>query len=1304
MNTLSLCLIVGKNETQELTKCLKSVQGELFNEIIVITTQKDPEVEEVVNQYATATGHFKWIQDFSAARNYCFDQATSDYIMWLDADDEVLPENYQKLLELKKTLHKYDHVIMTYNYAYNEEGDPISVLDRERIVSNVKSHRWADPVHETISLPSSDKSLERRDIKIEHRRVREYDASRNLEILKSLYDSGNMSSRLTFYYAKDMYGAGRVEEAVPIFKKYLGMPTDFIQNKALACLRLFNYYANIKDTDSSVKYLKEMIEWCPAYAEPYYHLGKIEAGKSNLDEAIRYCELALTKSPAGLFGALTIFYKKLPLSLITQMHYQARRFDKALETVDKALALFPNDEVLLRNQGILKKDVQKYMKADPQDIKVAWLEEGADLDNPSQRIRRYNVHQALRKEGINSNWVTVGHQSYPQMLLGAVSGCNTVVISTFGQYWLDRIRKIREKGIKVLIDISEDILEDPFVCRILNEVDGVVACSKVLLEKVKPHMRSGIVIEDAVEAAEGEYDYFQKRDKPIALYIGMGGNSFLATDYLKETIEDAGFELRTCTEWDDANYKWSREGWPTIMRKAQVILCPQRVDVQPAKSNIKAAQAMHLGIPVVASNLPAYEDFIVNGKNGYICKDLKDWSNALGELRSVEKRVQIGLNGKDSVEDFKIETIADKWVDALCKIIPKASASPLRAVKAVKGKVAVPIIIPVYQGLAYLKMCISSIHRNTLYPYHIILSDAGSDKETWNYLNTLKGITVLSSDKRLNFSEAVNIGVKASGNSRFFAVLNSDVLVSKGWLTNLVRRMETADRLAACGVLSNCDSGWLYNSPDKESIDIGSLRPGMVIDEIKPRLDDLEKFMADSNALRDGVFKEQEWVAYYATIYARSAWEDVGDLDPTYKNGCEDLDHCRRTRNIGYNIGQAYDSFVFHFGGISRGAYQEEDKTKYNEQDKYNHEIYAKKWAKKEIIVYSGPAWEKWNREDVDSGMAGSETWAAELCSEFSKMGFKVTLFGNPKKEGVDRDGVQYLPYTKLVEYMKHRTAEMCILSRTCEPVKKFKLRSKRVHVMIHDIWVSQDKNYDMSPWAITSYGVLSKWHEDFVREHHSLPMEKMFLTHNGVRQELYQGREIVKKNKMVYSSSPDRGLETLLNLLPAIRKEVPDFELDVAYGFLNWEAAATSRKDTVVLAKIAKLRELMKRPGVNYLGRISKKELAERQLESKVWAFPTWFTETFCITAVENGLAGNAIVTTPLGGLLTTLEGTDSFVHGPGDPTRLASTKAFQDKFVTKVVNLLKNEELREKNAKEIYEKVKGYTWEAAAKQWLNL
>ena len=98
MATISLCMIV-KDEQAVLGRCLDSVQG-IVDEIIVVDTGSSDCTKEIAAAYGKVQD-FEWCDDFSAARNFSFAQATLDYILWLDADDVIEPEDREKFLQLK---------------------------------------------------------------------------------------------------------------------------------------------------------------------------------------------------------------------------------------------------------------------------------------------------------------------------------------------------------------------------------------------------------------------------------------------------------------------------------------------------------------------------------------------------------------------------------------------------------------------------------------------------------------------------------------------------------------------------------------------------------------------------------------------------------------------------------------------------------------------------------------------------------------------------------------------------------------------------------------------------------------------------------------------------------------------------------------------------------------------------------------------------------------------------------------------------------------------------------------------------
>jgi glycosyltransferase involved in cell wall biosynthesis/predicted Zn-dependent protease len=93
---ISVCLIT-KNEEKFLGQCLKSVRG-LATQIIVADTGSTDRTVEIAREFGAEIYSFAWCDDFSAARNAAIEHAHGDWILILDADEELTAAQHAKLL------------------------------------------------------------------------------------------------------------------------------------------------------------------------------------------------------------------------------------------------------------------------------------------------------------------------------------------------------------------------------------------------------------------------------------------------------------------------------------------------------------------------------------------------------------------------------------------------------------------------------------------------------------------------------------------------------------------------------------------------------------------------------------------------------------------------------------------------------------------------------------------------------------------------------------------------------------------------------------------------------------------------------------------------------------------------------------------------------------------------------------------------------------------------------------------------------------------------------------------------------
>ena len=194
---ISCCFIV-LNEEQTLERIL-TCASKFADEIVVVDTGSCDASVEIAKKFTDKVYNFKWVDDFSKARNFAFSKATKPYLMWLDADDYIDDANIAQILEFKKLNVDFDVAYMLYATAFDETGNTTFCYKRERIVKNAPQFRFVDPIHEVI-VPSG--KVVHLDITIEHRKVKQSDPLRNLNFYRRLKAKGvPFTARMQFYYA-----------------------------------------------------------------------------------------------------------------------------------------------------------------------------------------------------------------------------------------------------------------------------------------------------------------------------------------------------------------------------------------------------------------------------------------------------------------------------------------------------------------------------------------------------------------------------------------------------------------------------------------------------------------------------------------------------------------------------------------------------------------------------------------------------------------------------------------------------------------------------------------------------------------------------------------------------------------------------------------------------------------------------------------------------------------------------------------------------------------------------------------------
>ena len=290
MICVSLCMIV-KNEESRLEQCLASVYG-LVDEIIIVDTGSTDRTKEVARKFTEKLYDFEWVDDFSAARNFSFDQATMDYILWMDADEILLPQEAKKFRALKeRLLPDVDAVMMRYNPGEDEQGRLLFSCSRGRLTKRACDFRWREPVHEYLEIAGK---FANSDISISHVKQHTVFSRRNIKIYESYLEKGRpLSPRGLYYYARELKEQGCFSESILWFERFLDEEEGCVEDKIRACFELSKCYQAESENQKSLMAMLRSFSFDTPRAESCCLIGYYYKGQEDFLKAAFWFDLAL---------------------------------------------------------------------------------------------------------------------------------------------------------------------------------------------------------------------------------------------------------------------------------------------------------------------------------------------------------------------------------------------------------------------------------------------------------------------------------------------------------------------------------------------------------------------------------------------------------------------------------------------------------------------------------------------------------------------------------------------------------------------------------------------------------------------------------------------------------------------------------------------------------------------------------------------------------------------------------------------------------------------------------------------------
>jgi len=260
----------------------------------------------------------------------------------------------------------------------------------------------------------------------------------------------------------------------------------------------------------------------------------------------------------------------------------------------------------------------------------------------------------------------------------------------------------------------------------------------------------------------------------------------------------------------------------------------------------------------------------------------------------------------------------------------------------------------------------------------------------------------------------------------------------------------------------------------------------------------------------------------------------------------------------------------------------------------------------------------------------------------------------------------------------------------------------------VNILW--QKNSYDqgnLSPWfknkdnhkKYDCYVFNSHWNYEKFRIYFDIPTDRSVVIKNAIPTTKWVKRDPYKKGdpiKLIHVSTPWRGLNVLLGAMQLVKNPLITLDLyssTQVYGTSFMEQNDDRYKPLYEQAKSLK--------NVNYIGYKPNHEVIDAMQYTHIFAYPSVWEETFCISAIESMAAGNMAVVTNFGALYETCAEFAHYVNYDKDFKSLARKYAIALDFIA---DNLHEDKMQERLQAQTNFYREYYNWDLRVGEWISL
>ena len=230
----------------------------------------------------------------------------------------------------------------------------------------------------------------------------------------------------------------------------------------------------------------------------------------------------------------------------------------------------------------------------------------------------------------------------------------------------------------------------------------------------------------------------------------------------------------------------------------------------------------------------------------------------------------------------------------------------------------VSVVIPNFNGIAFLDSVLASLEGQTLNNFEVILVDNGSTDGSCSFVTAnYPWVHLIELSENFGFCGAVNAGIRAAKAS-YVLLLNNDTEVKEDFVEEMLAAIRRHKNAFSCGARMV-----QYHDRDKLD-DVGNYYCALGWSFARGRGKDIHAYETE-----DRIFS----ACAGAAIYRKKILEKIGYFDEEHFAYLEDTDIGYRARIYGYENWYAPKAIVYHVGSGTSGSRYNQFKTRYSSRN-----------------------------------------------------------------------------------------------------------------------------------------------------------------------------------------------------------------------------------------------------------------------------------------------------------------------------------------------------------------------------------